>query len=142
MKKLASKTPILSILMVLFLLSCTSCSKKIAFLTSPVVPAARGDVQVKKDNNKNYVIHVNIMDLAEVERLSPPKKTYVVWMVSEQEIAKNIGQINSKMSMAKNLKASFQTVSATKPNKIFLTAEDDPKVSSPAGQTVLSTDSF
>ena len=82
------------------------------------------------------------MDLAEVERLSPPKKSYVVWMVSEQEIAKNIGQINSKMSVAKNLKASFQTVSATKPNKIFLTAEDDPKVSSPSGQTVLSTDSF
>ena len=142
MKKLASKTPILSILTALFLLSCTSCAKKIAFLTSPVVPAARGDVQVKKDNNKNYVIHVNIMDLAEVERLSPPKKSYVVWMVSEQEIAKNIGQINSKMSVAKNLKASFQTVSATKPNKIFLTAEDDPEVSSPSGQTVLSTDSF
>ena len=142
MKKLASKTPILSILMVLFLLSCTSCAKKIAFLTSPVVPAARGDVQVKKDNNKNYVIHVNIMDLAEVERLSPPKKSYVVWMVSEQEIAKNIGQINSKMSVAKNLKASFQTVSVTKPNNIFLTAEDDPTVSSPSGQTVLSMDSF
>ena len=142
MKKLASKTPILSILTALFLLSCTSCAKKIAFLVSPVVPAARGDVQVKKDNNKNYVIHVNIMDLAEVERLSPPKKSYVVWMVSEQEIAKNIGQINSKMSVAKNLKASFQTVSATKPNKIFLTAEDDPKVSFPSGQTVLSTDSF
>ena len=142
MKKLVSNTPILSILTVLFLLSCASCAKKITFLTSPVVPAARGNVQVKKDNNKNYVIHVSIMDLAEVERLSPPKKTYVVWMVSEYEIAKNIGQINSKMSIAKNLKASFQTVSSTKPIKIFLTSEDDPTVFSPTGQIVLSTDNF
>jgi len=57
-------------------------------------------------------------------------------------MAKNIGQINSKMNMAKNLKASFQSVSSTKPNKIFITAEDDGSVSSPTGQTVLSTNSF
>ena len=63
-------------------------------------------------------------------------------MVSEQEMAKNIGQINSKMGMAKNLKASFETVSALKPNKIFITAEDDASVASPTGQTVILTDSF
>lgn len=142
MKKLTLKTPVLSILVVLFILSCISCNKKVAFLTSPIVPAARGDVKVTKDNNKNYEIHVNISDLAEVERLSPPKRAYVVWMVTEQNMAKNIGQINSKMNMAKNLKASFQSVSSIKPNKIFITAEDDGSVSSPTGQTVLSTNSF
>lgn len=142
MRKSVSKKHFISILMVLFLLSCTSCARKVAFLISPVVPAARGNVQVTKDNNKNYVIHVNILNLAEVERLSPPKHAYVVWMVTEQDIAKNIGQISSKEGMTKQLKASFQTVSAIKPNKIFITAEDDAAVSSPMGEIILSTNSF
>lgn len=142
MKKLVSKTSVMSILIVLFLLTCTSCAKKIAFLVSPVVPAARGDVKITRDKNKNYVIRVNLSDLAEIERLSPPKRAYVVWMVSAQDIAKNTGQISSKMGMNKQLKASFETASATKPTKIFITAEDDVSVSSPMGQTILSTDSF
>jgi hypothetical protein len=32
--------------------SFTSCSKKVAFQTSSIVPAARGDVKITKDDNK------------------------------------------------------------------------------------------
>jgi hypothetical protein len=108
-----------------------------------VVPAARGSVKVKKDKNKNYSIDVSLYNLAEVKRLDPPKQTYVVWMETDGQRTKNIGQIKSAQTMiSKKLKASLQTVSSFKPVKIFVTAEDDADVQYPGTQIILSTDSF
>jgi len=119
-----------------------SCSRKIAFQTSSVVPAAEGTVKIKKDNNNNYHIEVDIVNLAEPNRLQPAKKTYVVWMETDLEGAKNIGQINSSSSfLSKRLKASFDAVSAIKPTRIFITAEDEGAVQYP-GMQVLSTGSL
>ena len=123
--------------------SFTACSKKTMFQTSTVVPAARGYVKVSKDNNKNYVIKVELINLAEVNRLTPPKSTYVVWLVTDEDVTRNIGQIKSSSSMlSSKLKASFETVSPTKPTKIFITAEDDGNVQFYGNQIVLSTDKF
>jgi hypothetical protein len=58
--------------------------KKIKFLPSTVVPAAKGYVKVKTDNNKNHVIKIEIRDLADVERLNSSKISYVVWMETDQ----------------------------------------------------------
>ena len=118
--------------------SCSSCSHKIAFLTSSVVPAARGYITVNDDKNKNYVIKVELMYLAEAKRMTPPKNTYVVWMVSNNNATQNIGQIKTTSS----LKASFESVSSTKPTKIFITAEDDATIQYPTTAVVLSTDNF
>ncbi len=127
--------------LVMFLFS--SCSTKAAFLTSSVVPAARGDVQVTRDNNKNYVIQLDIMNLAEPERLQPPKKLYVVWMVTDQKLTKNIGQIDSSSgAFSSKLKADFQTSSAFKPVKIFITAEDDANVQYSSETVVMATSNF
>ena len=131
------------ILLLLLLLSLASCSKKINFLTSPVVPAARGYVKINNDKNKNYVIQIQLLELAEVQRLQPSKQTYVIWMVTEEDVSKNMGQIKSSSGMlSKQLKASFESVSPFKPTKIFITAEDDPSIQFPGTQVVLSTDKF
>lgn len=128
-------------LSVLFYFS--SCTRKINFQGSSVVPAARGEVKVKKDHNNNYRIQVSLNNLAEPGRLQPPKKTYVVWMETGENLTKNIGQINSSTGfLSGKLKASFETVSSTKPTKIFLTSEDDPNVQYPGSQVVLSTNNF
>jgi hypothetical protein len=132
---------VIVIIAVMFLFS--SCATKVSFLTSSVVPAARGSVKIKVDNNKNYSIDITLSDLAEVSRLEPAKSTYIVWMVTEQEVTKNIGQLNSsKGFMSKQLKGSFKTVSSVKPIKIFITAEDDPNIQYPGNLVVLTTDSF
>jgi hypothetical protein len=128
----------LGTLTMMMLFSLASCSTKTLFLNSSVVPAARGYIKVKTDKNNNYVIQVQITNLAGVERLQPPKQTYVVWMVTGQENAKNIGLLNS----SNKLKASFETVSSSKPIKIFITAEDDENVQYPGEQIVLSTGAF
>lgn len=127
--------------MMLFIIS--SCSNKISFQTSSVVPAAMGSVKVKKDNNENYKISISIKNLAEPEKLTPSRHTYVVWMETENNGIKNIGQINSSTGfLSSKLKASFESVSSFKPVKIFMTAEDDAAIQYPGMQVVLSTDHF
>lgn len=121
----------------------SSCARKISFQTSTVVPAAEGTVKVKKDKNNNYRISVAISNLAEPTRLQPSKNTYVVWMDTDNNRIKNIGQINSSTGfLSQKLKASFETVSSFKPIKIFITAEDDAAIQYPGMQVVLSTDHF
>ena len=120
-----------------------SCSHKMSFMTSVVVPAARGTLSYKKDANSNYVIKIQLSNLAEATRLTPPKEAYVVWMVTDNDVIKNLGQINSSTKLlSKNLKASFETVSSSKPSRIFITAEEHGNVQFPNLQVILETASF
>ena len=125
-------------------ITLSSCStRKAAFLTSSVTPAAKGDVKVKKDDNDNYSIKIEIDDLAEPTRLLPPKVAYIVWLETNTSVVKNIGQIKTSTSLlSSKLKASFENVSVFKPSKIFITAEDDVNVQYPLGILVLTTTSF
>lgn len=115
-----------------------SCAKKIYFQTSSVVPAAEGKLTVTNDKNNNYVIKMQISNLADVERLEPPKNSYVVWMETDGGLAKNIGRIIS----TNKLNVSFETVTAFKPSKIFITAEVDESTQYPGSMLVLTTNRF
>lgn len=140
--KLISKLS-LGLLALVMALSFTSCSKKIAFQTSAIVPAARGDVKIKQDENKNYLIQIELENLAEVKRLDPPKNAYVVWMESDDSMVKNIGQIKSDTKfLSSKLKASFETVTPVKPSKIYITAEDNADVQFPGKQLIMETKGF
>ena len=140
---IGQKSNLISVLFLAIIFTAVSCAKKMTFLNSSVVPAARGTVQVKRDNNHNYVIKLQLSDLAEVSRLQPAKQMYVVWMVTEQQQTKNIGQIKSSTGrLSKRLKASFETVSSFKPEKILISAEDQADVQYPGSMVVLSTSSF
>ena len=120
------------------IVSFSSCSTKAPFLSSAVVPAARGTVEIKKDFNKNFIIKIQMADLAGSERLTPPKNTYVVWLITADNMAKNIGQINTSNS----LKANFETVSAFKPSKIMITAEDEANVLYPSYSVIVLTTDY
>lgn len=130
-----TKTLFLGVLATMIIFSFSSCAKKTFFLTSSVAPAARGEVAVTKDKNKNYVIKMQISNLAEVDRLQPPKKSYVVWMEAEQGITRNIGLITT----SKQLNVSFETVATLRPTRIFITAEEDEGTQYPGSMVVLTT---
>jgi hypothetical protein len=137
------KNIVLGIFAVIIVFLVNSCATSVSFLNSSVVPAAQGSVKIKTDNNKNYVIQISLSNLVESTRLQPSKLTYIVWMVTDRELTKNIGQLNSsKGFMSKSLKGSFKTVSSDKPVKIFITAEDDASIQYPGTPVVLSTDKF
>ncbi len=137
-------TNTLSIVFIFVLLAgATGCSKKIMFDPSVVVPGATGKVKVKKDNNNNFSIGIDIINLAEASRLQPQKAFYLVWMQNEQDNTRLLGQLKTSSSLlSKTLKASLNTVTPYKPLRIFITAEDELNISNPNGQTVLTTGSF
>lgn len=131
------------ILATLVIISFGSCAKKTASLSESFIPESNGNVQIKRDVNSNYVIQINLSDLENVKNLTPAKEAYVVWMVSDQKRAKNIGQIEGANSwLTKKSKASFEATSPTKPTKIYITAENDITVQKPGKQIVWSTSSF
>lgn len=133
-----TKNIFLGFFVVLILLPFSVYAEKIPFLQSSRAPAAEGYVKIKNDRNKNYVIKIRIENLAEIESLEPAKQTYVVWMLIDGDITKNIGRINS----TNNLKVSFETVSSFQPRKIFITTEEDEKSQEPSWNVILTTDSF
>ena len=138
-----SKIILLGTSATLLLLSFTTYVKKIMFLASAVVPAARGQVTIKKDRNENYVLKIKIDDLVEVKTLEPLKNMYIVWMETEELMVKNMGQIISDTRcISSKLKASFETVTAFRPTKIFITAEDNAEIQYPGTQFVLETKRF
>lgn len=118
-----------------------SCgTSKYNFLTSSVVPAAEGQVKVKKDGNNNYKIELDVMRLADSKRLTPSKEMYIVWMETEQNGRKNIGQLKTSSSLLSSaLKSSLNTVSPFKPTGFYITAEDDANIQYPSGEVVLRT---
>ncbi len=130
----------ISLLAVSLIFALSSCATRTAFLSSQVVPAAKGHVKVRKDHNNNYLIKLKIANLAGSLQLSPPKKAYIVWLVADNQSIYNIGQIQSSSSLlSKKLKASFETVSSFKPVRIFITAEDDESIKIPYSKVVLTT---
>lgn len=133
-----SKALMSGALLTILVLSFTSCSPKITFLTSSIVPAAEGVVTVKDDKNNNYLIKLDITNLAAVDRLNPPKNTYVVWMETDRGAARNIGRI----VVTNKMKVSFETVSSFRPTKIFITAEENENAQYPGEMMVLTTNSF
>ena len=130
--------PVCILLLIAFMLP--SFARKMSFQTSTVVPAAEGSVKVKKNRNKNYDINLSVIRLADPSRLDPPKKVYIVWMNTEQNGTKEVGQLNTSSSLlSKTMKSSLKTSVPFQPTGFFITAEDDADMHSPSGQVVLKT---
>ena len=121
-------------------LTLNSCARKMSFQTSSVVPAAEGRVKVKKNKNKNYNIDLSVIRLADPSRLDPPKKVYIVWMNTDQNGTKEVGQLKTSSSLlSKTMKSSLSTSVPFQPISFFITAEDDANMNNPSGQVILRT---
>lgn len=133
-----------SLLLLLFtmvvVLMLTSCSRKMTFGKSQIVPGATGSVKIKKGKNNNYHVDLRTIQLAKPESLTPSKNVYVVWMRTEDNTVRNIGMIKSSSSLlSKALKGDMQATSTSKPTSFFITAEDDGNIQYPGNIVVLST---
>jgi hypothetical protein len=136
------KNSIFTVIAITLILSITSCSQKIPFAISSVVPSAEGSVKVKHDKNDNYAIDLWVVRLVDPSRLTPTKAGYIVWMQTEKNGTQNIGQLKSSTGfMSSTKKASLYTVTPFKPTGFFITGEDNLAAQYP-GDIVLNTSSF
>lgn len=112
--------------------------------TTTVVPESKGQVQIKRDANSNYVVQINLRELEEINKLDPTsKKAYIVWMNADNQKVINLGQINSNTGwMSDKSKASFEAVSEFKPTKVFISEEDMATVTKPGMKIIWSTSRF
>jgi hypothetical protein len=117
-----------------------SCTQKMNFVKSNVVPAAEGYVKVKKDNNDNYNLTVSVENLAKPGDLTPARDTYVVWMQSDRNDLQKLGQIKVASGLFdSSLDGELKTTTTVKPERVFITAERDGNVRNPIGETILTT---
>jgi hypothetical protein len=154
-----SKNILLGIMATATMFFFSSCSKKTAAVSKTETPAImpaetpgtttavtenKGQVQIKRDVNSNYVIQINLRELEEINKLEPTsKKAYIVWMNADNQKVKNLGQINSNTGwLSDKSKASFEAVSSLKPTKVFITEEDMAEVKNPGKKIIWSTNSF
>jgi hypothetical protein len=76
------KNMLLCAVVLLMMFSFTPSYLKAKFAVSKIVPAARGDVKVTKDEANRYTVKIRVSDLARVEGLQSSKRIYVVWLGS------------------------------------------------------------
>lgn len=124
-----------SLFFLLILFISSGCSNTIPFQVSDIVPAASGNVKLKKSDNNNYKIEIEVDHLAPPERLNPAAKSYIAWYLTEMGNNK-IGSL----VVSRNLGASLETTVPSKPKKVFITAEKDPDVDYPGNRVILETD--
>ena len=108
-------------------------AKTFPMTTTESVPAASGKVKVKKDQNGNTDVTLKADHLAQPGMLTPPSTVYVVWFQAEGSNPSNQGQLK----VGKNLKGEFKATTRLDNFDVFVTAETDPLVKKPTGETVL-----
>ena len=132
----------LSFVCLLTVLVLSACATRAKFTESTVVPGAEGTVKVKKDNNGNYAIDIEISNIAPANKLAQPKDVYVVWAETGNGL-KNLGRLDvDKGFISGKLKASMETSIPYKPTRIFITGEESGSISYPSSFVVLNTNSF
>jgi len=113
----------------------TSCAPIIKFPVSAVIPAAQITAKIKQDKNNNNVIEITANHMAEASRLTPPSNNYSVWIVADNGMVKNVGQLTNKNAE----KASLTITTPFNVNEIFITAEERGNLSYPAGIEISRT---
>ena len=108
-------------------------AKKYPMTAASTVPGARAEVEISKDKNGNTRLNMTVQHLANLENLTPRASAYVVWLQERGGNAANQGQLK----VDKNLKATFKAVTPFKSFEVFVTAEQDPRITSPSGAEVL-----
>lgn len=130
------KYSIISVLAIpLALAIVTSCATTTKFPVSQDVPAADITAKTKKQGNPNYLVTITAKNLADSERLTPPKSIYVIWAVSESGVIRNVGHFTQENAVKATYKASFPY----KPIEIFITAENEEGSCTPGGIEISRT---
>ena len=109
-----------------------SCANTAKFPVSSVTPAAEISAKKTQDRNNNYLIEVSTKNMASADRLTPAMNNYSVWLVTDNDGTKNLGQLDNKNGRNGTLKA----ITPFDGKEIFITAESKGDNAYPSGAEV------
>ena len=115
------------------LLPLLAYARKYPLTATPVVPGAKGYVDVGKDKNGNTEVTLKVEYLPKPSSLTPPAETYIVWFRRQGSEPESKGQLK----VDDNLRGEFKTTTNFQNFDVIVTAETErvPKV--PTGPEVL-----
>jgi hypothetical protein len=117
----------------IFFVTFIAEAKKIPMTAASIVPSAMGEIESSKDHNGNTKVDIKVDHLANPANLTPPANTYVVWFQERGGEPQNKGVL----TVNKDLKGEFSTVTPSKVFDVFVTGEATPNVPAPSGPEVL-----
>ena len=110
-----------------------ACAHKFPLTATPVVPGAKGYVDVGQDKNGNTEVDLKVEFLAKPSSLMPPAETYIVWFRQQGSEPESQGQLK----VDDNLRGEFKTTTNMKSFDVFVTAENERVPKAPTGPEVL-----
>jgi hypothetical protein len=108
-------------------------ARKYPLTATPVVPGAKGEVDVGKDKNGNTEVTLKVEFLPKPSALTPPAETYIVWFRPQGSEPQAQGQLK----VDNYRKAEFKTTTNLKNFDVSVTAETERAPKAPAGPEVL-----
>jgi hypothetical protein len=125
---------LISILPFLFI----SCGTTVNFPISDYLPAADVKAKIKKDENNIFEVTVKADHLAEPERLTPPKKRYIVWVKDVDGANHKIGELDP----GKSKEGELNAMTPFEPVQLFITAEDKKNPKWPSTSIIFRSEIF
>jgi hypothetical protein len=108
-------------------------ARKYPLTATPIVPGAKGYVDVGQDKNGNTEVHLKVEFLPKPSSLTPPAENYTVWFRQQGSEPKSQGQLK----VDDNLRGEFKTTTNLKKFDVFVTAETERAPKAPTGPEVL-----
>ncbi len=110
----------------------SACAETTRFPVSSLAPAAEIKAKTKVDNNNNNVITVEARNLASPERIDPSSTAYVLWIETNDNQIKNLGQLINENAET----ATLTTITPFDFKELFITAESSGSVNTPSGTEI------
>lgn len=124
---------VFTIVVAIALLTSAVLADDIPLRSGTAVPAAIGKLEYSTDRNGNTALEIKAEHLAPPQNLTPPKQDYVVWIEAPGQPAENKGVLR----VNNDQQASIKMITPHKNFDVFVTAEDNPAVTTPSGTEVL-----
>jgi len=121
---------------VLGLVLLGGCAKSISMANSSKVPGAQGKVEVKRTDNGNTQLHVDVAHLAKADQVDSRAVTYTVWVQALDHATPP--QSVGNMLVDDDLHGHVNTVSPLAAFDLVITPEASQQAAAPTGEPVFT----
>lgn len=119
-----------------FALSLGACANKTPLVSTPLVPAAVGEVKLSTDDNNNTKVELQVKYLAPASQLSPPRNAYVVWTRTGTGNPEKQGVLE----IGDNREGKIQFITTASNFEVVVTAEESPNARFPSSTVALRSE--